>query len=307
MTKAAHGNTIRQSKTDRAFGAVITILLLLIVLVTLYPIYFTVIASVSDPYTVVSGGVWLSPKGFSLNSYRSVFQDQRIWTGYANSLKYTILGTLLSLLLTISSAYVMSKKYLLGYHFFSLFFLIAMYFGGGLIPTYLQVKRLGLINRSYTMIFLGAFSVYNMIITRTYFESGIPEELYESARIDGADEFTCFFKIALPLSKAIIAVIALYYAVSSWNGYFSALIYLNKDAYFPLQLVLRNILLVNQNATLGMSEMTGEEAIAAAQLAYQAEAMKYAVIFIASAPLLAAYPFVQKYFVKGVMIGSVKG
>lgn len=303
----AKKNKIHQGKGDRLFNAVIMILLILLLMIIIYPLYFTIIASVSDPYAVVRGRVFFWPKNFNLDSYVNIFKDNRVWTGYRNSLIYTISGTLLNLALTIPAAYVMSKKKLLGYGFFSAFFLVSMYFGGGLIPTYLQVKSLGLLNKSYTMIILGGFSVYNMIITRVYFENSIPDELYESAKMDGANEFRCFFSIALPLSKAIVSVIALYYAVARWNGYFSALIYLSKANYFPLQLVLRNILLLNQNALSMVGEMTEDEMSAAAELAYKAETMKYALIFISSAPLLCAYPFVQKYFVKGVMIGSLKG
>ena len=278
----AKKNAIRPAKGDRLFNGVVAAILVLVLFIAAYPLYFTVIASLSDPYSVVKGKVFLWPVGFSLDSYRNVLKESSIWTGYLNSIKYTVFGTLFNLALT-------------------------MYFGGGLSPTYLQIKSIGLLNKSYTMIFLGGFSIYNMIITRVYFESSIPNELYESAYMDGADEFTCFFRIGLPLSKAIVSVIALYYSVAHWNGYFSALIYLSKAQYYPLQLVLRNILLLNQGALSMIGDLTEEEIAFASEAAYRTETMKYALIFISSAPLLAAYPFVQKYFVKGVMVGSLKG
>lgn len=307
MEKRAVSNRIKPGKGDRLFQVVVVSLLVLLMFITLFPIYFTIIASLSDPYSVVRGKVVLWPKGFTLDAYAGVIKDKRIWVGYLNSLKYTSFGTLFSLVLTVPAAYVMSKKQMLGHKLLSTVFLVCMYFGGGLIPTYLQIRDLQLLNKSYSLIFIGAFSIYNMIITRVYFSSSIPAEIYESARIDGANELTCFFRIALPLAKSVIAVIALYYAVAKWNGYFGALVYVNRDKYFPLQLVLRNILLATQSAMVGVSELTGEELLAASEAAYRAETMKYAIIFIASAPLLIAYPFVQKYFVKGVMIGSVKG
>ena len=300
-------NRIKPAKGDRLFDTVVTLILIIVLLIALYPLYFTVIASLSDAYSVVKGRVFLWPVGFNLKSYQNVLKETSIWTGYLNSIKYTVFGTLFNLALTIPAAYVMSKKRMLGYRIFSTVFLVCMYFSGGLIPTYLQIKGLGLLNKSYTLIFLGGFSIYNMIITRVYFENSIPGELYESAYIDGANEFVSFFNIGLPLSKAIVAVIALYYAVGHWNGFFNALIYLSKAEYYPLQLVLRNILLLNQGALSMIGDMDAEEIAFASEAAYRAETMKYALIFISSAPLLAAYPFVQKYFVKGVMIGSVKG
>ena len=303
----AKKNAIRLAKGDRLFNGVVAAILVLVLFIAAYPLYFTVIASLSDPYSVVKGKVFLWPVGFSLDSYRNVLKESSIWTGYLNSIKYTVFGTLFNLALTIPTAYVMSKKRMLGYRIFSTVFLICMYFGGGLIPTYLQIKSIGLLNKSYTMIFLGGFSIYNMIITRVYFESSIPNELYESAYMDGADEVTCIFRIGLPLSKASVSVIALYYSVAHWNGYFSALIYLSKAQYYPLQLVLRNILLLNQGALSMIGDLTEEEIAFASEAAYRTETMKYALIFISSAPLLAAYPFVQKYFVKGVMVGSLKG
>ena len=297
------------TRGDRIFGVINTIFLVLIVLIMIYPIYFTVIASFSDPYSVVKGKVYFWPNGFTLEAYTNVFKDNRIWTGYINSIINTAFGTLLNLVLTIPTAYVLSKKNIPGRGILATFFLIPMYFGGGLIPNYLLVKSLGLLDTRFTLIILGGISIYNMIIARVYYERSIPGELYESARIDGADNISIFVRIALPLSAPIIAVMALYYAVGRWNEYFRALIYISSDKYQPLQMVLRNILLMNQEslAAIDSAVMDADEIEAAARLAYMAEGMKYALIFIASAPMLIAYPFVQKYFVKGVMIGSLKG
>ena len=299
---------IQKSKADKRFDVLNLFVMSLLLLIMLYPLYFTVIASVSDPYKVVSGKVYLWPEGFTLDAYRYVFNDARVWRGYGNTIFYTVFGTLFNLFLTLPCAYVMSKKDLVGRNLFSLFFLVSMYFGGGLIPTYLQVKAYGLLNKSYTLIVLGGISVYNMVVTRVYYQTAIPNELYESASIDGLSDFGKFVRIAIPLSAPIIAVMALYYAVSHWNSYFSALIYTSDTSLQPLQIVLRNIPLLNQAALNDVVETTDAEALAdAARRSYLAESMKYALIFVASAPLLIAYPFVQKHFVKGMMIGAVKG
>ena len=302
-------NRIRKSASDKVFDAINIAVMLLFMLVMIYPLYFIVIASLSDPYKVLSGQVYFWPSGLTLEAYGNVFRENRIWTGYSNTLRYTSLGTLLTLALTIPAASTLRKKRLLGRRALAFYFLIPMYFSGGLVPTYLQVKALGLMNTPHTLIVLGGVSMYNMIVTRVFFSSSIPEELYESARIDGAGELRTFGSIALPLSKPILAVMTLFYAVAHWNSYFNALIYLSKEQYQPLQIVLRNLLLNNQMMISNMSSeiMDPDAVAAAARRQYMAHGMKYALIFVSSAPLLAAYPFVQKYFVKGVMIGSIKG
>ena len=298
-----------ESRGDRAFGLINAALLCIVVFIMAYPLYFTIIASISDPYEVVRGNVYLLPSGLTLEPYANVFKDARIWTGYRNSLIYTSVGTLFNLFLTIPTAYVLSKRNIPGRGLLAVFFLIPMYFSGGLIPGYLLNKSLGLLNTPYVLILNGGISIYNMVIARLFYERSIPGELYESARIDGADNLNIFVRIALPLSAPIIAVMALYYAVARWNSYFDALIYISNDNYQPLQMVLRSILLLNQQmlAAIDTNSMTAEEIADATRLAYMAEGMKYALIFIASAPMLIAYPFVQKHFVKGVMIGSLKG
>ena len=300
---------IRRTRADQAFDTVNVILMAIILILTLYPLYFVLIASVSDAYEVSKGHVFLWPKGFTMESYLNVFREKRVWLGYRNTIFYTVFGTLLSLILTIPSAYALSKRTLPGRRMFNVFFLIPMYFNGGLIPTYLVMKKIGMVNTWYSLIFIAASSVYNMIVTRTYFQSNVPEELYESARIDGANELQAFFKIALPLVKPILAVMTLFFAVARWNDYFNALIYTTKNDYLPLQMVLRSILLNSQTAMqkVDTSAMDADAIKNAARLAYMAEAMKYALIVVSSVPLLVAYPFVQKYFATGMMVGAVKG
>ena len=304
---------IRQTKADMAFDAFNTIVMVLLMFVILYPLYFTVIASFSDPYAVVNGKVTLWPVNLTLEPYENVLRESRIWVGYRNNLINVPLGTLWNLILTMPAAYVLSKKHLRGRGLLATYFLIPMYFGGGLVPTYLQVKALGLVDKPYTLIVLGGLSIYNMIVSRVYFQTSIPEDIYESATIDGASNFRQFFQMALPLAKPILAVMALFYAVGRWNDYFTAMIYISNQRYQPLQIILRGILLLNQTAlnNVNTSNMMANEDIeymlTLARQVYMAEGMKYSLIFISSAPLLIAYPFVQKYFVKGIMIGSLKG
>jgi putative aldouronate transport system permease protein len=294
---------------DTVFVAGNTIFMLLVLFMMLYPLYFAIIVSISDPNLVATGFVTLFPKGFTLEAYQNVFVNSEIWTGYTNTIFYTAFGTLWNLVLTMPTAYVLSKKRLHGRSLLAWFFLFTMYFSGGLVPFYLLVKSLGLQNQRITLILLGGLSVYDMIVTRIYFQTSIPDELYESARIDGASDFRMFFRIALPLAKPILAVMVLFYGVGRWNDYFTALIFITNKNLSPLQIVLRNILILNESMRMLVMQggMSSDDVSKALRRAYLANAMKYALIFIASAPLLAAYPFVQKYFVKGIMIGSLKG
>lgn len=296
-------------KSDKTFTVVNYTLLAILTLIILYPLYFTVIASISEPYEVVSGNVVLWPKGFTLESYAQIFHNEEIWTGFRNSTLYTVFGTMMSLILTIPAAYALSKKNLWGRGIITTYFVIIMYFSGGLLPTYLVVRDLGLLNQPYTLVIIGSFSVYNMVVARTYYQSSIPESLYEAAEIDGCSGFGQFFRIAIPLSKPIIAVIALYYAVGRWNDFYNSLVYITNSDYYSLQQILRNILLESQNALSAINgdTMSSEEIAYFMRRAYLAEAMKYAIIFVSSLPMLLIYPLVQKHFVKGVMVGSVKG
>ena len=296
------------TRGDKVFLTIVYVTIALVVIACAYPLYLTVIASISDPYDVYSGKVNLLPSGLTLESYKLVFTNKSIWKGYGNTILYTVAGTLFNLFLTIPSAYALSKKRMYGRGFLTTVFLITMYFGGGMIPTYLLYKNLGLIDTRMVLIINGGVSVYNVIVTRTYFQNNIPETLFEAARIDGANEFLTFFKLVLPLSAPIIAVITLYYAVGHWGSYFSAMIYTFDQDLQPLQLVLRNILILNETAYNDALASGDAELIAdAARQAYLAVTMKYSLVFIASAPMLIAYPFVQKHFVKGVMAGSLKG
>ena len=296
--------TIKTGKTrfDTGFDIVSTILLVLCLLVVLYPMYFVVIASVSDATSISTGKVILLPKNISFVGYRRIFQDSRIWTGYLHSIWYTFDSTLIGVVTTVMAGYSFSRRDLVGRRALQLIYLFTMYFSGGLIPTFLVVKQVGLMNSPWAVILMGSVSVYNIIIARSFFESSIPSELFEAASIDGCGNFRFFVSVVVPLSKAIIAVLALYYAVAQWNGYFNALIYLNKATTYPLQLFLREILISSQ---LVQADIADVDAIQEMQRI--AATVKYGVIIVGSVPMLVLYPFIQKYFVKGVMIGAVKG
>jgi putative aldouronate transport system permease protein len=298
---------VKGNKIDTIFKYINKFFMILVIIIMVYPMYFIIIASISEPYAVAKGLIRIVPIGFTFEAYTNVIKNELIWKGYLNTIIYTILGTSYNIIILIPAAYVMSKSYLPGRKYLTWFFFITMYFSGGLIPTYLLMNSLNLIDTRLILI-LGSVSCYNMIIVRQYFSTSISSSLYEAAYIDGASEFKTFFWIALPLAKSITAVMVLFHAVGHWNSYYSALIYIRRKELYPLQLVLRDIL-ITQKAMLSLVDTADGEGIIewAARQAYMAEAMKYAVIFIASAPLLCVYPFVQKHFVKGVMIGSIKG
>lgn len=291
-----------KSKEDKIFDTINFIFLTLICLAVLYPLYFVVIASISNPDLVYNGSVWLLPKEITFEGYKRIFSDPKIWLGYKNTIIYTVLGTAVQLSLTLMAAYALSRKDLYGKTFFMLMILFTMFFSGGLIPTYLVVKDLGMLNTMWAMILPKAIAVWNLIVARSFFESSIPNELLEAGKIDGCSNTRFFLKIVLPLSKPIIAVMVLFYAVGNWNSYFDALIYLNDESLYPLQLILRNILIQNQLSVQMLSDLDN---LAAQQ--HVGEIIKYGVIIVAAIPLLIVYPFVQKYFVKGVLIGGVKG
>lgn len=299
-----------KSKGDRVFNAALTAFLAVFLAVELYPLYFVLIASVSDPYLVSTNRITLWPSGITFEGYANVLGNDGIWLGYANSLLYTIVGTAMNLLFTLSCAYCMARQPAFkGKGIIMGAFVFTMYFGGGLIPYYLLIKSMDLIDNRLVMVIPGALSVFNMIIVRTFYQSTIPQSLYESARIDGSGDFGMFLRITLPLSKPIIAVMALFFAVGHWNSYFGALIFLTSYDKQPLQLVLRRILILNQSLAeiSARNSMTTDELKDLVKRQAMAESIKYAVIYIASLPVLVAYPFVQKYFVQGVMIGAIKG
>ncbi|NHC40523.1 carbohydrate ABC transporter permease [Bacillus sp. MM2020_1] len=292
----------RKSKEDKVFDIINFFLVAIILLLIVYPLYFIVIASISDPNMIYEGKVWLLPKELTLEGYQRIFGDSKIWLGYKNSIIYTLVGTIVNVSFTLMAAYALSRKDLYGRNVIMFLFLMTMFFSGGLIPTYLVVKNLGLLNTMWALILPKAVAVWNVIVAKTFFESSIPNELLEAARIDGCSDVKFFWKIVLPLSKPIVAVMVLFYAVGHWNSYFDALIYLNNENLYPLQLILRNILIQNQASTMMISDL---DSLAAKQRV--SELIKYGVIIVASIPLLIVYPFVQKYFVKGVMIGGIKG
>ncbi len=293
-------------RSDRAFDIINTILLVLVLLVCAYPLWFILIASVSNPDLVNTGKVWLWPKDVSFTGYRNLFGDPGIMRGYCNTLIYTFGGTLINLLVTLPAAYALSRKDFVGRKLFNILFLVTMFFSGGLIPTFFTVKSLGLYNNPWVMVILGATSMTNIIISRTFFQSNIPDELTEAARIDGCGNFRLFCQIVLPLSGAIVAVMALFFAVTHWNSYFVAMIYIRDQEWKPLQIVMREVLLQSQfNAE--MLQQGGDTAGMLQEELKAAEQIRYALIVVASIPVMLLYPFIQKYFVKGVTVGAVKG
>lgn len=280
---------------DVVMYAVSTVLLVIVA----YPIILVLSNSISDPTMVAQGKVTLLPKGINFDGYLYIFKNKDIMTGYANTIFYTVFGTAINLFVTVPCGYVLSKPNLPGKRFFMVYFMITMYFSGGLIPTFLLMNNLGLYNSRWSLLLLGAFNMYNCIICRSFF-AGIPVELEESARIDGCSEIGIFTKIVLPLSKALMGVMVLYFAIVHWNSYFNAMIYIKDDAKQPLQVFLRRIL-IQAKQQIEASEEVIESLINTEAL------IRYGVIVVSSLPLMIIYPFLQKYFEKGVMIGSVKG
>ncbi|MCI6908424.1 MAG: carbohydrate ABC transporter permease [Clostridiaceae bacterium] len=297
-------NKIREPIGDRVFNVINFILVTAFFLIVAYPLYFVIIASISDIDAVSTGRVLLYPIGFTLEGYRRAFADNTIMAGYRNTIFYTVVGTLFNLFLTLPAAYALSKKELPLRNLLMGIFVFTMYFGGGMIPTYLLVKNLKLLDTWWVLVVTSGVSCYNLIIARTFFATGVPQELEEAAKIDGCSRVRLFVSIVMPLSKAMIAVLALYYGIGRWNSWFGGMIYLNSRAKAPLQLILRDILIENQQ--MAMDE-TGIGAEAEDLRLKLATLLKYCLILISSAPVLIIYPFLQKYFNQGVMLGSVKG
>lgn len=302
MKKRSKG--IRRSYSDRIFDITNLVVMVILLIIFVWPLWFVVIASFSNPNEVWNGNVLLFPKGFTTMAYEALVDYNMIWIGYRNTIFYTVVGTLVNLFMTICAAYPLSRKDFLPRNFFMFMFMLTMYFGGGLIPTYLVVSSVGLINSPWAMIIPGACSIYNVIITRTYFVNSIPSSLQEAAELDGANSFQFLIKIVLPLSKPILAVVGLYYAVGHWNDFYSALLYINKQELMPLQSFLRDLLMSNK---MSMTNLQGLDAAATEAKMHLSQTLKYSVIIVSTVPVLCIYPFIQKYFVKGIMIGSVKG
>jgi len=290
--------------TDKTFLFFNNIGVFLITLVIVYPLIFVISASISDPASVSTGKMWLWPVDITWGGFQRVFQDGSIWRGYGNTIYYTLLGTVIHLIVLLPCSYALSRKEIMGKKLILWFILFTMLFNGGLIPTYLLVKSLGMVDTVWAIVIPGVVGAWSILVGRAFFEQNIPDELVDASRIDGASEFYIFRKIVLPLSLPIIAVMALFHGVSLWNQYFGALIYLSERKMYPLQLILREILVVNEISTdvddgAGATESLVEQV-------KTASLVKYAVIIVSSMPLLILYPFLQKFFVKGVLIGSVK-
>ena len=300
MQQAKKSTAIRESRGDRIFQACAVAVGVIIMLIVAYPLYFTVIASISKPEDVLMGKVLLWPRNISFESYKMVIAEQDIWMGYGNTILYTVLGTCLNLVLTIMLAYPLSCPDLPWRKQLTFVASFTMLFSGGLIPTFLVVRNLGMYNSIWAMLLPTGIGTYNMLVMKNFFQSSIPNELKEAAELDGCNQIQTLLLVVLPLSGAIIAVIILFYAVGHWNAYFNALIYLKDRAKFPLQVILREILLQNQELAAGDGTGLYEKMMAA-------ETMKYASIIVSSLPVICLYPFVQKYFVKGVMVGAIKG
>ena len=292
-------HAVKLSHSDRIYYLIVNIICTLILLIVLDPLVFVISSSFSDPNRIAGHGVLLWPVGFSTEGYKAVFEYSDVLVGYKNTIIYTVLGTVINVAMTMICAYPLARKTLPFRNAFMFFFSLVMFIDGGLIPNYILIQKLGIMNTIWTMLLPGAISVYNMIITRTFIQTNIPEEMLEATQVDGCSDARFFFSFVLPLSKAILAVISLYYAVRHWNEWFNAFIYLDDRSKYPLQLFLREILIANANSTMA-------EANSVDGMQFLDELIKYCSIIVSTVPILIAYPFVQKYFVTGVMIGSVK-
>ena len=293
---------IARSRGDKILDGGIIALMAVITVCALYPLWFVLIASFSDPTAISNGKVIFWPVGVNTSAYGKLFRTAKIWIGYRNSLLYTVFGTLINLLVTVSAGFALSRKTLPGRRALLVFFIITMYVSGGTIPSYLLMKSLGLLNTVWAILLPGAMSVYNMIIARSFFESGIPESIYESATIDGAGWLRCYTRFAIPLSKPMIAVLTLFFALGHWNSYFNAMIYISNEKIQVLQVIIKQIT-ANISAALAES-MTDAEMIRQVQ---EKQLLKYAVVVVSVVPMVLLYPFVQRYLIQGIMIGAVKG
>ncbi len=290
----------RMTTGDKVFLVIAYILVALVSISCLYPFIYVISASLSDYESLARGEVWLLPKGINFEAYKIVFETDEIWTAYGNTIWYVVVGTIISLFLTTITAYPLSRKTFGGRNVLTAIFSFTMFFGGGLIPTYLLIRDLGLLNTRWALVIPGALSVWNIIIMRTFFQ-GIPDSLTEAATIDGCNDIHILFKIILPLSMPVISVMILFYAVGQWNSYFSAIIYLNDHKLYPLQVILRKILI--QHDTTDMKTFTSD----LDKMREVALNIRYATIIVSTLPILCVYPFLQKYFVKGIMVGAIKG
>lgn len=302
MAKKDNSTKINISASDRNYYIVSGIVLSIILLAVLYPLIYVLSASFSDGAAVTSGQVVLWPVDFSLEGYKAVFEYPEVWNSYLNTIFYTVVGTFINICMVFMAAYPMSRPNLKGRNAIMMIFTFTMFFNGGMIPMFILICDLNMYDTIWALLIPGALSVYNMIIARTFIQSNVPNELYEAASIDGCGDGRFFFTMVLPLSKALVAVIGLFSAVTHWNAYFNAMMYLSNRSLIPLQIILREILIMNQ-----FDPSTVSDPELALQLATLADVLKYSLIVVATVPILCVYPFIQKYFVKGVMIGSIKG
>ncbi|HIS99626.1 MAG TPA: carbohydrate ABC transporter permease [Candidatus Faecaligallichristensenella faecipullorum] len=305
MVKSQPRARVRETMEDRITLGVFYVLLTLIALMTIYPVLYVISASVSEPTAVNDGSVVLWPVGFQLEGYQYIFENDWILLGYRNSLIYTVAGTLLDIAVTFLAAYALSRRDIFGRRALNTYMIIPMWFSGGLIPTFMMINSMGLVDQWYTLIIIGAFNTYNFVICRTFIQSNIPLELQEAARIDGCSDLGIMAKVVLPLSKPVLAILCLYYGLAHWNDYFTGLIYINTRSLQPLQLFLREILIQNAQLEMGSGDMMALED--SMRRVYMMQVMRYGLIVVSSVPMLILYPFVQKYFVQGVMIGALKG
>ena len=294
-------NKIRESKVDLVYYIIVGIILALLVLIVVYPIYYILIASISDPDAVLNGEVWLYPVRLTVNGYGKLFQDVSIWRGYGNTILYTVLGTAFNIVLTIPAGWALSRDYLPFRKIIMPILIITMFFGGGLIPYYLVCGALGLVENPIILIIGGGVSVYNVFMCKSYFQTNIPKEVIEASEIDGSGEIRVFFDIVLPLSKSIISVMILFYAVGHWNNYVDALIFITNENYWPLQVVLREILVVAETAAAGSGDTASIQ-----EKQKLANQIKYASIIVSSLPIIILYPFIEKHFDQGILVGSFK-
>lgn len=301
IEKVVSNKVKTRTPADIAFNIFIVLFSITVFFIIAYPIYFVIIASISNSTLVAQGKVVFLPKEISWFGYEKVLTDKRIWSGYKNTIIYTVLGTAVNLLFTLPAAYVLSRKEFKARRILMFLFTFTMFFNGGLIPTYMLMKEINFINKPWVFILPFSVNVFNLIITRSFFENSIPGELYEAAALDGCTHFSFFTKVVLPLSKAVVSVIALYYLVAHWNDFFTGLVYIRNAAMQPLQNVLRNILISNQVFA------SGAGSVGSGYAQQYADQVKYAIIIVSTLPILIVYPFIQKYFDKGVMIGAVKG
>ena len=298
---------VKDTRADKIFLVFVYFFLAIALLIVLYPLIYIVSASISNPHLVNSGEMWLLPKGVTFEGYRTLLGNSSIWRGYLNTIYYTVLGTSINLLVTLPCAYALSRDDFYGRRAFTNFMLVTMFLSGGLIPSYLLIRSLGMLNTVWALVIPGAVSVYNVVVTRTFFQTTIPREMEEAAIVDGCSDFRLFMQIVLPLSTPIIAVMALFYGVGHWNSFFSALIYLSDKSMYPLQMILREILILQDMSSNTVSNVTSEMASMLYSKQQLAEVIKYGVMIVSSLPVIIVYPFLQKYFVKGIMVGSIKG